>query len=198
MSNQSVLNVYDKISQWFIDSRSRDLFEKTWLDKVIMRLPPKSDILDLGCGMGEPIAKYFIDKDFVVTGVDGCSKLIEFAQHHLENGTFLLHDMRELSLGRKFDFIIAWNSFFHLNVDDQIRMFRVFENHLRHSGLLMFTTGPKAGEFWSDNGGENLYHASLNPDEYKLLLKKHGFNLIDYQINDHNCNDHTVWFAKYR
>ena len=56
----------------------------------------------------------------------------------------------------------------------------------------MFTTGLKLGEVWSDNAGENLYHVLLAPDEYKFLLKKYGFNLIDYPINDHNCNDHCL------
>ena len=70
--------------------------------------------------------------------------------------------------------------------------------HLNDGGILMFTTGSEAGEIWSDNGGENLYHASLSPDEYKQLLKEHVFELIDYKINDKDCNDHTVWFARYK
>ena len=91
-----MLNVYDRISQWFMDNRSLDLFEKTCLDRVIVRLSSKVDILDCGCGMGDPIAKYFMDKDVVVTGVDGCAKLTEFAKYHLENGTFLLHDIARI------------------------------------------------------------------------------------------------------
>lgn len=43
----------------------------------------------------------------------------------------------------------------------------IFIQHLNDGGILMFTTGSEAGEIWSDNGGENLYHASLSPDEYK-------------------------------
>ena len=77
-------------------------------------------------------------------------------------------------------------------------MFNIFVKHLRDDSILMFTTGPEAGEIWSDNGGENLYHASLSPDEYKQLLKEHGFELIDYKINDKDCNDHTIWLARYK
>ena len=77
-------------------------------------------------------------------------------------------------------------------------MFNTFVQHLNDGGILMFTTGSEAGEIWSDNGGENLYHASLSSDEYKQLLKEHGFELIDYEINDKDCNDHTVWLARYK
>lgn len=195
--NLTVLKAYQKISKWYNDNRSRDLFEKSWLDKAISHLNPKASILDLGCGMGEPIAQYFLDLGFKVTGVDGCNDLIKLAQHNLPAGNFLLGDMRELRLGNKFDFIIAWNSFFHLCQDDQRNMFNVFTSHLNTHGILMFTAGSKAGEAWSDNGGENLYHASLSPDGYKQLLKEYGFELIDYKINDKDCNNHTVWLAKY-
>jgi hypothetical protein len=34
-----------------------------------------------------------------------------------------------LSLQRSFDGILAWDSFFHLNHDDQRRMFPVFRAH---------------------------------------------------------------------
>jgi 2-polyprenyl-3-methyl-5-hydroxy-6-metoxy-1,4-benzoquinol methylase len=196
-NGQTILESYSKIARWYNENRSRDLFEKTWLDKAMSHLSPGAQILDLGCGMGEPIAKYFIDQGFRVTGVDGCKELLEIAKTNLPNGVFLINDMRKLSLDSKFDFIIAWNSFFHLRVDEQKQMFSVFTNHLKNNGLLMFTTGPKAGEIWSDNGGEKLYHASLAPDEYKELLDKHNFELIQYKINDKNCNYHTVWLAKY-
>jgi len=74
--------------------------------------------------------------------------------------------------------VIAWHSFFHLSQSDQRAMFKTFANHLNNGGILLFTAGPDAGEIWSDNGGENLYHASLSPDEYKALLKQHNFTLL--------------------
>lgn len=160
-------------------------------------LKPMSNILDIGCGMGEAIDKYFLDQNFNVTGIDGCSKFIEMASRRVPQGKFMLSDMRELELNQKFDAIIAWNSIFHLSEDNQRQMFNVFTSHLNDGGILMFTTGSEAGEIWSDNGGENLYHASLSPDEYKQLLKKYGFESIDYKINDKDCNDHTVWLARY-
>jgi len=49
--------------------------------------------------------------------------------------------MRGLALGRRFDGILAWDSFFHLNYDDQRRMFAVFADHASAGAWLMFNTG---------------------------------------------------------
>lgn len=196
--SKTTLESYSKISKWYDVHRSRELFEKSWLDKAIVHLKPNATILDLGCGMGEPISKYFIDKGFDVTGIDGCDELIVMANKRLSQDKFFVADMRELSLENKFDLIIAWNSFFHLTADEQRQMFNVFIQHINANGMLLFTSGPEEGEIWSDNGGENLYHASLAAEEYKTLLANHGFELLDYKINDKDCNDHTVWLARFK
>ncbi len=191
-----VYKVYDKIAKWFDEHRSRDLFEKPWLDKAIALVPLKAEVLDLGCGMGEPIIPYFISKGFSVTGVDGSEQLLEMARARFQNVEFVLSDMRLLKLNKKFDLIIAWHSFFHLSQDDQRAMFKIFVEHLNPKGVLLFTSGDKAGEEWGNNGGEALYHASLSISEYKAILAKFGLALIDNKILDPACGDATVWLAQ--
>lgn len=188
--------VYNKISDWYDEHRSRDLFEKAWLDKAINLLANNSQILDLGCGTGAPIISYFLERNFNVTGVDSSTKLISLAKSRYCKAEFIIADMRHLNLHRKFDMILAWNSFFHLSPDDQRAMFEIFASHLKIGGVLMFTSGPEYGEVWIDNGGEELYHASLSPDEYKALLKQYGFTLVKYKLSDPECHSTTVWLAK--
>ena len=72
----------------------------------------------------------------------------------------------------------------------------VFEKHIKPGGILAFTSGPKEYEFWSDNGGEMLYHASLNVSEYQSLLAKHYFDVLCYEVKDPNCGDATIWIAR--
>lgn len=194
--HKTVLESYEKIAKWY-ERRRFYLYEQNWLDMFLSHLEPMSNILDIGCGMGEPVDKYFIDRNFNVTGVDGCSSFIEMAKQRIPQGKFILNDMRGLDLKKKFDGIIAWNSLFHLNTDEQKNMFKTFVHHLNDSGMLMFTSGAEEGECWSDNGGESLYHASFSPDKYRELLKTHDFELILNKINDKDCNDHTVWLARY-
>ncbi len=192
-----VYQSYDKMFNWYDEHRSRDLFEAAYLDLAISYLKPNAKILDLGCGMGEPIGKYFIDKGYQLTGIDGSSKLIDLAKNRFLQAEFMVGDMRKVSLKEKFDLVIAWNSFFHLSKDDQRLMFKIFEEHLNSGGILMFTSGPSEGEVWSDNGGEMLYHASLSPEEYKKLLAEHNFEIIKYALNDEECGGACVWVARY-
>ncbi len=193
-NKDNVYKLYDKMFNWYDEHRSRDLFEKPYLDLAISYLKPEAKILDLGSGMGEPIGKYFIDKGYQLTGIDGSSKLIDLARARLPEGQFMVGDMRKVSLKEKFDSILAWNSFFHLSKDDQRLMFKIFEEHLNSGGILMFTSGPSEGEVWSDNGGEMLYHASLSPEEYKKLLTDHHFELIKNALDDEGGA--YIWVAR--
>lgn len=197
MTNKNkVYESYEKIAKWFDEHRSRELFEKHYLDMAMSYLSTGAKILDLGCGMGEPIAKYFIDNGYDLTGVDGSQKLINFAKTRFPENKFIVGDMRELDLKEKYDCIIAWHSFFHLPQDDQRKMFQIFKSYMNQNGVLLFTSGASAGEVWGDNGGENLYHASLSIEEYQELLVSNGFELITNKIEDENCGGATVWFAK--
>jgi len=193
-NKDNVYKSYDKMFNWFDEHRSRDLFEKPYLELAISHLKHDAKILDLGCGMGEPIGKYFIDKGYQLTGIDGSSKLIDLAKNRFPKGQFMVGDMREINLSEKFDLVIAWNSFFHLSKDDQPLMFKIFEEHLNSGGILMFTSGPSEGEVWSDNGGEMLYHASLSPEEYKKLLAEHHFGIIKNALDDEGGA--YIWVAR--
>lgn len=197
-NKSDVYKTYEKIADWYDEHRSRDLFEKAWLDKAIALLPKNPHVLDLGCGMGEPMVPYFLDKGCTVTGVDGSAKLIMLAKSRYPEVEFIISDMRSLNLNRKFDLVIAWHSFFHLSQNDQTAMFKTFASHLKPSGVLMFTSGTEAGEIWGNNSGEALYHASLSPDIYKELLKQHGFTVVDYKFSDPECGDATVWLGQLR
>jgi hypothetical protein len=103
--------------------------------------------------------------------------------------------MRTLSLARRFDGILAWDSFFHLCPDDQRRMFSIFRDHAAPRAALMFTSGPAYGEAIGSYQGEPLYHASLDGAEYRALLSANGFEVMAHMVEDPNCGNHTIWLA---
>lgn len=197
MKKNNVYELYEHIVDWFDEHRSKTLFEKPYLDLAISYLKSGAKILDLGCGMGDPIAKYFVDRGYQLTGIDGSAKMIALAKKRVPQASFLVGDMRKCDLKEKFDCIIAWHSFFHLPPDDQRAMFTIFQKHINPGGILMFTSGPDAGEVWGDNGGQNLYHASLSTAEYREILAKHQFEVIKHVIEDKDCGDATIWVARY-
>lgn len=193
----NVYEVYNRIAGQFAANRSGNLMEKPYLDRLIGLLPAKAQVLDVGCGTGMPILKYLREQQLTVTGLDGSHEILKIARANFPDTEFVLQDMRLMDLGERFDAILAWHSFFHLSPADQPAMFSRFAEHLKPDGILMFTSGTERGEVWGMNGGENLYHASLDTAEYNELLKQAKFHVIDHTTNDPQCGGATVWLVKY-
>ena len=192
----NIVPLYERHAQAYDRLRGRSLFEKSWLDAFIDLLPKGGSVLDIGCGMGEPIARYLIERGFSVTGIDSSPNLIAKRGERFPQCRWAVADMRSLSLQRTFDGLIAWDSFFHLTPDDQRTMFSVFRDHAASDVALMFTSGPAHGVAIGEFEGAPLYHASLDADEYRALLKKNGLRVVRHVAEDPACNGHTVWLAQ--
>jgi trans-aconitate methyltransferase len=181
----------------FDRDRGRELMERTYLDALLALIDAQNrHVLDLGCGAGEPIARYMIDAGCRVTGVDASSAMIALSATRFPAMTWMVGDMRTLALDERFGAIVAWDSFFHLRVEDQRAMFPIFRAHIAPRGLLLFTSGPAHGEAINDLYGQPLYHASLDPEEYRSLLAANGFEVLRHSVEDPQCGRHTVWLAQ--
>jgi SAM-dependent methyltransferase len=153
-------------------------------------------VLDLGCGAGEPIAAWFAARGDRVTGVDGAAAMIAEFRARVPGAEAIHADMRGLALSRRFDVILAFNSFFHLAPQDQRAMFAVFAAHAAPGATLLFTSGSEADERWGRVAGSVVYHASLDPGEYRELLARHGFDLVWFRPEDTRLSGHSVWLAR--
>lgn len=171
--------------------------ERPYLDRVAALSPPPGKVLDVGCGSGEPIARYFVERGYQVTGVDAVGEMLELSRTRFPAMTWLQTDMRQLDLGERFDVVIAWDSFFHLSPDDQRPMFERFRRHAAPGGVLMFTSGlTEGGSVGGDLFGDQLYHGSLDTAEYARLLERHGYDVVLHRIEDPACGGHTVWISR--
>lgn len=195
-----IVALYERRARDWDHDRGRALpdrppFEAPWLDRFAGLLDGR-DVLDVGCGSGDPIARYLIDRGLAWTGVDSAPTLTSICRDKFPDHAWITADMRILALERTFAGIIAWHSLIHLTPDDQARMFPVLRRHARSGSVLMFTSGHSHGEIIGQWHGEPLYHGSLDPEEYKVLLACNGFDLIEMWFNDPACGHATVWLAR--
>ena len=192
-----IIDLYQRKALEWVESRAAaGLFEKPWLDRFRALLPPAAPILDIGCGSAVPMAAYLIEAGHPVVGVDSSPAMIDASRERFAAQEWIVADMRTLALRRKFSGLLVWDSFFHLCPDDQRAMFAVFAAHAAPGAGLMFTSGPGDGEAIGDFGGEPLYHASLDANEYRSLLDRNGFRVASHVVEDPDCGGHTIWLAQ--
>lgn len=193
-----IVGLYERHAKAFDRDRGKTLIERPWLDRFLAELPAGRLVLDVGCGTGEPIARYLLQSGCRVVGVDSARSMIEICRTRFPQAEWHVGDMRQLAFRRTFDGIVAWDSFFHLTADDQRGMFRRFGSQASPGAALMFTSGSAAGEAIGEYCGEPLFHASLDPAEYEDLLESNGFTVVVHLTDDPDCGHHTVWLARRR
>jgi hypothetical protein len=181
---------------WDADRRAAAWIDKPCIERFLGFLSGGATVLDLGCRGGSPVAVHMVSQGFHVTGVDSSHTLISLCRSRMPDQEWIVTDMRSLALGRRFGGILAWDSFFHLNYDDQRRKFRISAAHAAMDGILTFNAGFSRGEAVGSYRGDPLYHASLDASEYEALLAGAGFQLIEHSINDPAKGGRIFWLAR--
>jgi trans-aconitate methyltransferase len=194
---EAILPSYEREAADWARGRVLTMWEAPALLAAVDGRAPGLRVLDLGCGSGEPIAAWFVRRGDRVTGVDGAAAMIAELRARVPGAEAIHADMRGLALGRRFDVILAFNSVFHLSPDDQRAMFPVFAAHAAPGATLLFTSGPAAGEAWGRVGASAVYHASLDPAEYRACLSENGFAEVWFRPDDAELMGHSVWLARH-
>jgi SAM-dependent methyltransferase len=189
-------DVYERRAARFDAERSKRLHERAWLDRFLALVAPGGLVLDLGCGAGDPVAAYMASQGYRVVGVDASRAMLAIASQRYPDGDWRFGDMRTLDLPERFDGIIGWNSFFHLTAEEQRAVLPLLAAHLADDGALMLTVGHEAGEVEGRVGGDRVYHASLDPEEYRQRLAELGIPVVTFVAEDPECDHQTVLLAR--
>lgn len=190
--------VYEANAARWDAERSRSLFERRWLDRLLSYVPEGAGVLDIGCGAGEPIARHLIEQGCAVTGVDFSPAMLSMARRRFPGARWIEADMRGLDLGERFAGIVAWDSFFHLSKDEQREMIPRLARHLLPGGALLVTVGPADGEAVGCVGDGAVFHASLSLREYTDRLSAVEMEIESFVADDPDCGGHSVILATHR
>lgn len=188
--------VYQRNASRFASERPKDLVEKTWLEQFRKMMPKNGEILDLGCGGGEPITSYFMRQGHNVVGLDASANMIQIARQNLPEGDWRVEDIRTFDFIERFHGIIGWNSFFHLTRQEQRNALPNIAKHLRLEGALLLTVGPQDGEVAGWVCDDRVYHASLSQLEYSDILSNLGLQVHKFVVEDPDCYGMTILLAQ--
>ncbi len=158
------------------------------------RLPPGAAVLDLGCGIGEPIGAALERTGCEIYGIDASPRMIDAFQRRLPHAHTACEAAEDSPFfNRTFDGIVAWGLMFLLPTDTQQQIIAKASNALQPNGSFLFTAPSQVCE-WNDNltGQRSI---SLGADEYKRLLVANGLTVIE-EFEDQGDNHYYVAIKK--
>jgi len=186
---------YDRIAEDWHASR-RAFTAKRYVDVLAGRLEPGAGVLDLGCGTGEPVARYLVERGFRVVGVDESAAMLEVARRVLPGAELICADMCALELDEQFAAVVAWDSLFHVERGRHRSVFEKLAAWLSPGGLLLLSAGGTGhAGFTSEMHGHDFFYSAHDPAETLRLLTSAGFEVELCEEDDPSSRGHLAVVA---
>ena len=164
-------NIESYKEMWLNDFSSNYNFEIP--DIFLGYLNTNSHILDLGCGTGRD-SKYFLDKGYQVTSIDGSKEMCKIARNLLNKEVNEINFL-DLDYNNEFDGVFACASLLHLSNEDLIFVLKKISKSLKENGILYtcFKYGQNTrvdnGRFYNDMNEEKFLDLMKNIENLKIL-----------------------------
>lgn len=132
--------------------------------------------LDLGCGSSGRIIDLLLSYGFMVEGLDISPRMIELAKQRHPDLTFYHADICEWEFPRKYRFISAWDSIWHLPLAVQEPVLKKILQNLNPGGVFIFTTGglDAPAEKVDSAMGQPLYYSTPGIPSLLKLVSETG------------------------
>lgn len=176
---------YDKIAWWWNDKHFDSLYGIQQVEKAIDYAPKGGKALDVGCGAGGRFVRLFQEKGFSVTGIDVSEEMIRLAKRNHTGHKFIHHDICTWETEEKFDFILAWDSIFHLPLEMQKHVVSKLCHILARNGILIFTFGNDVGEHTDQWHDDTFYYSSIGINEYISILIDNGLIILHLELDQY-------------
>jgi trans-aconitate methyltransferase len=110
---------YDRIALWWQKQHMHSTYGVAALEKAIKFTDKKSTELDIGCGSSGRFIDVLIKNGFTPEGIDISPEMISLARQQHPDVIFYVGDICTWELPRKYDLISAWDSTFHLPLQNR-------------------------------------------------------------------------------
>jgi SAM-dependent methyltransferase len=153
--------------------------------------------IDIGCGSSGRIIDLMLVHGFSVEGLDLSIEMLNLAKKRHEKVTFHHANVCEWEFTQKYDFISAWDSIWHIPLEQQESVLQKLCEALSPGGIFIFTSGAvnEAGTSSNDFLGQELYHAVLGTPALLKLMDKFGC-VCRHLENDDWPNSHLYIIAE--
>jgi 2-polyprenyl-3-methyl-5-hydroxy-6-metoxy-1,4-benzoquinol methylase len=146
------------------------------LERAIRFARNRRFALDVGCGCSGRFIGRLATAGFQVEGIDVSEKMIALARQSHPHISFQHADICEWNFPRLYDFVLGWDSIWHIPLERQEPVLRKICEGLAPGGVFMFTTGgvDKAEEKRDSCMGPPMVYSALGIAKTLELLTHSG------------------------
>lgn len=141
-------------------------------ERAIAFVKSRGFALDVGCGCTGRIIDLLLGKGFKPEGVDISNEMIRLAKKRHPEINFHQKDICEWELPRNYDFITAWDSIWHIPLNQQLNVLKKLISCLNTNGVLIFSFGgvDEQADHKDDFMGPEVYYSSLGISGFLKLI----------------------------
>ncbi|MFZ4680990.1 MAG: class I SAM-dependent methyltransferase [Terrimicrobiaceae bacterium] len=188
---------YDRVALWY-QRNIPATYGVAQLERALRFAENKGAALDVGCGSNGRFLEVFLRGGFQPEGVDVSGEMIALARQRHPGVPFYHADICEWELPRRYDFLSAWDSTFHLPIEQQEPVLRKLCAGLNPGGVLLFTCGGgEAEEITGSFEGQTFGYSTLGVDEFLRLLMLFGCSCLHVEYDQYPEN-HVYIIARKR
>ncbi|MGF1720577.1 class I SAM-dependent methyltransferase [Vibrio kyushuensis] len=145
-------------------------------NKAIGYTKNRGNALDIGCGCTGRFINLLLSKGFTPSGMDISSEMLKIARKSHPNINFIQADICEFPLQEKYDFITAWDSIWHIPLEQQHHVISKIIASLNSGGIFIFSFGGvnEEGSHTDDFMGPEVYYSSLGTHGFLKLFMDLG------------------------
>lgn len=167
---------YDRIAErWILDTFPPDNGIAAH-ERALAFLKHKRTALDVGCGANGRIIELLVRHGFAAEGLDLSSRMLELARCRHPDVTFHQADVCEWELPRRYDFISAWDSIWHVPLHRHEDVVGKLLRGLAEGGVCVLSAGglDAAGEKADSAMGPPMYYSTLGVPRLLRLIEESG------------------------
>ena len=186
MNPEQVAESYDQLADQWLEV-SRYGFDQ--IERAIAFTTNRGVALDVGCGTGR-MFELLTQHGFRIDGIELSSKMIGLAKERNSEARLFHDDISRWNFPQSYDLILAWDSIWHVPLDQQECVLRKLCRGLSSGGVFIFTTGglDEPTEKQDSCMGPLMYNSVLGISRSIQVLVEAGCKCRHLEYDQHREN----------
>lgn len=174
---------YEAVAARYLAERSQDSADVQLLHDFARLVPAGGDVLDAGCGSGQPVAAH-LARDYRVTGLDFAASQLRLAQSKMPGMASVLGDLRSLPFADgSFAGVVSYYAIIHGPREHHQVIYGEFFRALRRGGIALVCTGANDLPEWrEDYLGAPMFWSHFDQATNLGMFEAAGFSIVREQV----------------